>query len=81
MANVYQQQSLRRKLIYFGLIVALFAATLVVRKSAFGVESQAQQLQLREEDVGQVELTGSAFRLTLTGSRGLVVCYLWLMAD
>jgi hypothetical protein len=39
--------------------------------------SQASGLELREVEQGEQELEGSAFRLALVGSRGLVVAYLW----
>lgn len=81
MTSPMQQQSVRRKLVYFVLIIALFTATLVLRTAkGFGVEAQAKALELREEDFGEVELTGSLVRLTLTGSRGAAVCSLWIAA-
>ncbi|MBV9125096.1 MAG: hypothetical protein JO112_17205, partial [Planctomycetes bacterium] len=75
MARSFQQQSLTRKLVYLSLIVVLFFVTLVLKKQV--VTAKAEELGLREKNQGEVELTGSALRLTLTGSRGLVVCYLW----
>jgi hypothetical protein len=82
MASPFQQQSLRRKIIYFGLIVGLFTCMVIVRRyPTYGVEAQAQNLELREQNLGEVELTGAALRLTLTGSRGLAVCYLWMVAQ
>src|SRR5262249_56590414 len=45
-----------------------------------GVEAQARDLALREQDLGNVELSGSALRLTLTGLRGLATCVLWMNA-
>jgi len=79
MANTYQQMAQQRKLIYAILIVSLFTVSLVHRKGI--IEPQAFALQLRESSRGQVELTSSAVRLMLTGSRGLVVTVLWSMAD
>jgi hypothetical protein len=89
MARPLHLQSVRRKLLYFALILVLFTATLVVRHADFslgrwqvrGVEAQANELALRELNQGEVELTGAAVRLSLTGSRGLAVCGLWYMAD
>src|SRR4051812_32755334 len=78
MASPFQQQSLQRKLIYIGLIVVLFTASWVFRRSM--VEARADELALREKNLGEVELTGSAIRLSLTGSRGLAVCILWINA-
>src|SRR5207244_193706 len=75
MAASFQQQARYRKLTYTVLILALFVGGLVWRKLV--VESKAEQLQLREVDRGEVELTGSALRLVLTGSRGLAVTFLW----
>src|SRR5262245_20486218 len=75
MASPFQQQSLRRKLVYIGLIVVLFTVSFVFRANF--VEAKADELALREQNRGDVELTGSAVRLMLTGSRGLVVCVLW----
>jgi hypothetical protein len=78
MATSFQQQSLRRKVAYTLLIVVLFSITLILRQAgAYGIESQAEALQFREHNIGEVELTGSAIRLLLTGSRGLAVCVLW----
>jgi hypothetical protein len=82
MASPFQQQSLRRKLVYFALIVGLFTAAVILRRyPAYGMEAQAQQLEIREQNLGEVELTGAALRLTLTGSRGMAVCYLWILAQ
>jgi hypothetical protein len=81
MANPYQQQSLRRKLTYLALVLVLISVTLILRElKAVGLKAQAGELKMREEDLGEVDLTGSALRLTLTGSRGLTICGLWLSA-
>src|ERR1700676_789513 len=79
MNTSFQQESLVRKLVYFGFIVVLFFATLLLRKDF--VVARAEELGLREKNQGEVELTGAALRLSLTGSRGLVVCVLWIMAQ
>ncbi len=47
------------------------------RLAARTILSQARALELRELDEGEQELAGSTLRLALTGSRGLVVTYLW----
>jgi hypothetical protein len=86
MASPYQQQSLRRKLIYFALILVLFTVTTFFWRgaealgtpAAWTLAEQARSLGLRDQDRGDVDLTGSAVRLMLTGSRGLVVCGLWI---
>ncbi len=89
MAQSYEKQSRLRKLTYFALIVALFTVSLILRRGgtlAFGavrlggLEQEAQRLELRELSKGEVELTSSAVRLTLTGSRGLAVTALWMTA-
>jgi hypothetical protein len=81
MASPFQQQSLRRKVIYIVIILVLSFATYLIRQSAaFGIDAQARNLELREQDQGEVGLTGSALRLSLLGSRGVVVCYLWMVA-
>src|SRR5438093_4595982 len=81
MASPFQQQSLRRKLVYIAIILVLSFATYLIRQSeTFGLDAQARALELREQDRGEVGLTGSALRLTLLGSRGLVVCSLWIAA-
>lgn len=80
MASPFQQQSLQRKIVYIVIILVLSFATYLIRQSAFGIDAQARALELREQDRGEVGLTGSALRLTLLGSRGLVVCSLWIAA-
>jgi hypothetical protein len=75
MASPYQQQALRRKLIYIGLIVGLFTVAGVFRLTV--VEAKAEALSLREQNLGEVEVGGSALELSLTGLRGFVVCGLW----
>src|SRR6516225_5023894 len=79
MASPFQQQALVRKLVYLGLILVLFTVSFLYRK--YLILPQANVLGLREETKGEVELTGSAVRLTLTGSRGLAVCFLWISAQ
>src|SRR5947209_3551340 len=78
MASPAQQQTFHRKLIYLGLVVALLFGSLLWRKLV--VEEQAQRLALLEQSHGDVELVGSAVRLGLFGSRGLVTCVLWYSA-
>lgn len=78
MASDFQRQVLQRKLIYAGLIVALFSATLFYRP--YVLEAHANSLGLREENQGDVNPLGAAVRLTLTGSRGFALCVLWQMA-
>src|SRR5262249_8996787 len=41
------------------------------------VEAKAEELAVREQSLGEVKLTDSALRLSLTGLRGLTVCVLW----
>jgi hypothetical protein len=78
----FQQQSLQRKIIYIVLIVALFCVTAAMRRwTDYGIDDRARNLQLTEESAGEVEMTGAALRLSLIGSRGLVICYLWSEAQ
>src|SRR5205807_1784303 len=78
MANPFQQMVQQRKLTYAILILFLFTGSLVHRKLV--IEPAAFRLQLREVARGEVELTSSAIRLSLTGSRGLAVTFLWSAA-
>jgi hypothetical protein len=88
MPSPLQQPSARRKLIYFGLILGLFVVNTFLWRGvaspltggqppAWTVTSQANALELREENRGDVDLLGSTLRLGLTGSRGLAVTILW----
>src|SRR5947209_3875308 len=85
MPGALQRQSLQRKLVYVAFILGLFTAALAVRTADFsvagynvrGLFAQAKDLELREQDIGEADLLGSTLMLTLTGSRGLVVCGLW----
>jgi hypothetical protein len=65
-------------LTYFGLIVVLFTAALLLRR---GMDARAEALEVREASRGEVELDSSALRLSLSGLRGVVVCYLWYDAS
>lgn len=78
MANLFQQQARLRKVTYTAVIVALFTGSLMLRRLV--VEPAAEDLQLREVSRGEVDLTSSALKLTLTGSRGLAVTALWKAA-
>ena len=75
MASPYQQQVFQRKLLYIGLILVLFTASLVWRRGV--IDDLAGRLAIREESRGDVEVTGAAVRLSLTGLRGLATCVLW----
>jgi hypothetical protein len=78
MASPFQQQALQRKLIYTGVILVLFTAAWGWRK--YVVDPQAETLAVREQSRGEVELTGAAVRLGLTGLRGVATCVLWYEA-
>jgi len=78
MASPFQQQSLYRKLIYFGLVVGLFTVSLLHRKLI--INTQAEELRLRQVDQGEVAVTDTAMRLSLSGLRGVAVTSLWLSA-
>ncbi len=75
MAGSFQQHALHRKLIYVAAIVVLFTASLLFRN--YALEPQAAALALREQNVGTVDLSGYALRLSLTGMRGVASCILW----
>src|SRR5262249_55218991 len=75
----FQQQARTRKIVYAVLILGLFTTSLIHRK--FVIEERAQDLQRRERDRGEDELTSSAVRLILTGSRGVAVTLLWYQVD
>jgi hypothetical protein len=87
MASPFQQRSLQRKLIYLGIILVLFTGSYLFMHQSFTVPvfgwefksviAQAEELALREQNIGDVELSGAAVRLNLTGLRGLAVCVLW----
>jgi hypothetical protein len=77
-ARSFQQQSLLRKIIYIVLIFVLATGTVLLRSSGpSSIDARASALEIREESLGDVELTGSAVRLMLTGSRGFAVLVLW----
>ena len=102
--NPLQQASVRRKLWYFGAILALFTVSMLWRGeipiplsgspmaanswihrqadslSARTILGQATRMEMRELAKGEAEVPGSAVRLMLVGSRGLVVTGLWLAA-
>jgi hypothetical protein len=75
MANSFSQRARQRKVIYFALILTLLSVSVLHRKNI--VEPMATRLKVREVARGQVDLTSSVVALTLTGSRGLVVTFLW----
>ena len=85
MASPFQQQALRRKITYLIWIVVLFSIALAWRRidqrvlgvTIGGIDRQARDLAIREENRGEVDLTGAVVRLGLTGSRGLATCFLW----
>jgi hypothetical protein len=78
MASPFQQRALQRKLIYTGLILVLFTASLVWRKAV--MDAQAGELAIREQSRGEVDLLGSIVRLGTIGSRGLATCVTWINA-
>src|SRR5262245_10909117 len=78
MASPAQQQTFQRKLIYLGSVVALLLGSLLWRTHV--VEARAKEMALLDQSHGDVEVVGSAVRLMLSGSRGLVTCALWYTA-
>lgn len=91
MASPLQHSSTRRKLLYFALILALFAVNTFLWRGvaspltggeapSWTLTSQANALELRDDTKGDADLVGSTVRLGLTGSRGLAVMLLWKAA-
>jgi hypothetical protein len=78
MASPFQQQALRRKLIYLGSVVLLFTASWVWRRNV--VEAKAKDLGLLEQVHGDVSAADRTIELLLTGSRGLATTALWWTA-
>lgn len=85
-----QALSVRRKLIYFGIIIVLFTLitfsgsllrALTGRVQEWTIASRAAKLQLTEVTQGHADVAGSSVRLLLTGSRGFAVCFLWVSAQ
>lgn len=70
-------------------VVALPLSGLKESVGKYTIRSQARELELTEyeaddstgETQREAELTGSAVRLLLTGSRGFAVCALWITAN
>jgi len=53
MASPFQQQSLRRKIVYTVSILVLFSISLALKEmDKLGITAQAQALEIREEDRG-----------------------------
>ncbi|OWK40516.1 hypothetical protein [Fimbriiglobus ruber] len=96
MANPLQQAAIRRKGLYIGVILALFtlsifwrgklalpfaaASNLPHKLSQYAILNQSEHLELRELDQGEPEIAGSVAKLSLLGSRGIVVTGLWWAA-
>jgi hypothetical protein len=84
MSSPFQQQSFNRKILYIVLIVVGLSGAAAFRRLAIeplaSDKLSAGGLELTEENLGDVELTGSAIRLSLTGLRGLASCALWSSA-
>ncbi len=78
MAVSFQEQSRKRKLIYAVLVGTLLSVAMMHRE--WLLNPLSMKIGIRQEQQGAVELTGSALRLSLTGSRGLAVCVLWWTA-
>src|SRR5829696_5760871 len=91
--NQLQRAAFRRKVIYFGVILALFTVSMFWRGTldiplsnrvaaanavaSRTILSQSHNLELRELEEGEQELEGSARRLLLLAGRGPYVTYLW----
>src|SRR3954447_23274951 len=77
MASPAQQQVFQRKVLYLASIVVLLLGSYLWREH---VKAQADKLAVLDQSRGDVEVVGSAIRLGLSGSRGLVTCGLWMIA-
>jgi hypothetical protein len=82
----------RRKITYFAILLALFvvntffwrgvASPLIGNEPPpWTVTAQAQRLELTDLATGEADLTGSAVRMLLSGSRGLALATLWYQSD
>jgi hypothetical protein len=96
MANAIQAASTRRKLIYLGVIAGLFTVTLFWRGTIpmplgnpgqplaavadNAILAKAKTLELRELELGDPDIIGTATLVTLSGARGVVVSGLWRAA-
>lgn len=91
MANPYQLAARRRRISYIGGIAVLFVLTLFLRGTVtkaspvlhdLTIDGRAARLEMTElEQQGEAELSGSAVRLLLTGSRGIAISILWISAN
>jgi hypothetical protein len=89
MPSPLQTASARRKVVYLGLILAIFVVNTFLWRGVASplaenkvlpwttLQSQAAALELTETAQGEPDLIGSTVRLVLTGSRGLAVTILW----
>jgi hypothetical protein len=76
MGTNFQRRVRNRKLLYAALIVILASFSSLYYRP-YLLESNAQELALREEHQGEVDLIGATVRLSLTGSRGFAMSVLW----
>jgi len=65
-----------RKFVYTFLIIVLFTGSFFWRRLL--VETQANDLAVREQSRGELKMSSSILQLSLTGLRGLVTCYMWV---
>src|SRR5262249_6462539 len=78
MGTPHHPPSLHRKVLYIGLILAIFFVMVFYRPYVVDEEAKAQSL--RDEDRGDVELTGKVVTLGLSGLRGVMITALWSSA-
>src|SRR5947209_8131695 len=88
MPSPLQSQSARRRVVYLGLILALFVVNTFFWRGIsspltggqppqWTVQARAAKLDLTEDTQGDPDVLGSPVRLALTGSRGLATTILW----
>lgn len=92
MASPARRAIAQRKLAYVIALFVLFVVTTFFWRGVaspltggkvpeYTVSGQANNLELTDLSTGDADLTGSAIRLMLTGSRGLALSTLWYQSD
>ncbi len=71
-------EAVAKKIVYGVAVVFLFTYAYVWRSVV--VDPAGKEASVREQELGDVHLTGSLVRLSLGGFRGVTTCYLWNLA-
>jgi hypothetical protein len=83
---------IQRKVTYLAILLALFIVNTFFWRGvaspltgneppSWTVSAQAKRLELTDLAAGEADLTGSAIRMLLSGSRGLALATLWYQSD